>query len=131
MSGHHTAAELRRAEAATWGPRPVAERPQRMPLLSFKPMVKGALRGFATIELPIELTIADIPILTSHGKIWAGLPSKPVLDRDGLHVKIDGKPQYASILSWRDRKLSDKFSAAVVALVQADHPATLSEEGAP
>lgn len=31
------------------------ENSSRMRLLSFKPLTKGALRGFATVELPIGL----------------------------------------------------------------------------
>jgi len=36
-----------------------------------------------------------------------------------------GKAQYASILSWRDRDLADRWSAAVVALVRAAYPDAL------
>jgi hypothetical protein len=114
-------AELRRAEDATWGPRADSERPKRMRLVSFKAISKGALRGFATVELPIGLTISDVPVLTSNGKSWAALPAKPVLDPDGPHARTDGKPVYAAILHWRDRALSDRFSAAVVDLVNAAH----------
>jgi hypothetical protein len=57
----------------------VAVRP-RLRLLSFKPLRKNSLIGFANVELPIALLIADIPILTSHGKIWAAMPGKPFLD---------------------------------------------------
>ena len=60
-------------------------------------------------------------MLTSHGKAWATVPSKPVLDRDGKQVEVSGKRQYAPILEWRDRDLADRFSVAVVALVEAEH----------
>jgi hypothetical protein len=93
-----------------------------MRLISFKPLIKGALRGFAHIELPIGLRIADCPVLISHGKAWAPPPSKPVLDREGRHVEVNGKKQYAPILEWRDRDLADRFSAAVVELVREAHP---------
>jgi hypothetical protein len=95
--------------------------PRRMRLVSFKPLAKGALRGFAHLELPNGLRITDCPVLTSNGKAWATLPSKPVLDREGRHVEVSGKKQYASILEWRDRDLSDRFSSAVVELVRAKH----------
>ena len=101
-------------------PPPVA-RP-KMRLVNFKPMTKGALRGFASIELPSGLLIEDCPVLVSSGKAWASLPSRPVLDRQGRHVKPDGKPQYVSILKWRDRDLADRWSAAVVELVRQQHP---------
>jgi hypothetical protein len=97
-----------------------------MRLVSWKPLAKNSLRGFATIELPIGLKISDIPVLVSHGKAWASLPSKPQLDKDGQHKRdVNGKPAYAPILEWRDRDLSDRFSAAVIDLIRASHPEAL------
>lgn len=124
---HHSQKSLRRAEAATWGSPPVTERP-RMRLISWKPLRKNSLRGFATVELPIGLKIVDCLVLVSNGKAWATLPSKPVLDAEGRHAKPDGKAQYASVLEWRSRDLSDRFSAAVVALVRERHLEDLEAE---
>jgi hypothetical protein len=130
--------ELRRAEAATWGaiarpdanPARSAERP-RMRLISWKSVAKGSLRGFATVELPIGLKLIDCPVLTGLNGPWANLPSKPVLDREGRHAKRDGKPQFATVLDWRSRELSDRFSAAVIALVRAAHPDALGRDADP
>jgi hypothetical protein len=96
-----------------------------MRLLKWRPLVKNSLRVFADVELPIGLTIRDVPVLASHGKTWAALPSKPVLDSDGRQVETNGKRQYVSLLEWRDRNLSDAFSAKLVALVRAQHPGAL------
>ncbi len=107
-----------------------ADRP-RMRLVSFKPLTKGTLRGFATVELPIGLRITDCPVLVGSRGAWACLPSKPILDREGKHVRPDGKKgQYASILEWRDRDLSTRFGQAVVELVRAKHPDLLDEDKA-
>jgi hypothetical protein len=100
-----------------------------MRLISFKPLVKGALRGFANIQLPIGLMITDCPVCVSHGNAWASLPSKPVLDRDGKHVEVNGKRQYAAFLSWGDRQTAERWSNAVVALIRTAHPEAL--EAAP
>src|SRR5262245_1960083 len=99
---------------------------RRMRLLSFRPLLRGALRGFACVELPIGLKIKDVPILISNGKAWASLPAKPVLGQDGKHVEVSEKKQYAAILEWRNRQLSDGFSNAVVAAVRASHPDALA-----
>jgi hypothetical protein len=107
----------------------IDDRP-RMTLEAFRPMVKGALRGFATVRLPIGLLIADIPVCTSHGKVWASLPSKPILDRDGRHAEEGGKKKYAPILAWSDRVTADKWSDAVVALVREQHPDALDDGNA-
>lgn len=98
-----------------------------MRLVSWRPLPKNALRGFATVELPIGLTVVDCPVLVSNGKPWASLPSKPQIDREGRHrADINGKPAYTAILSWRDRDLADRFSQAVVDLIRAEHPGDLS-----
>ena len=97
--------------------------PRRMRLVNFRPLVKGALRGFATVQLPIGLTINDVPVLSSHGKVWASLPAKPQIDSEGRQKRdANGKPAYIAILQWRDRDLADRFSQAVVELVRAAHP---------
>jgi hypothetical protein len=130
MSGHTaTQAELRRGERATWGLKPGGSltRP-KMRLVSWKPLIKNSLRGFATIELPIGLRMFDVPVLVSNGKAWASLPSKPQIDKDGQHKRdANGKPAYAPILEWRDRDLADGFSAAVVALIRDAHPEALED----
>jgi hypothetical protein len=98
-----------------------------MRLEAFRPMVKGSLRGFATVRLSIGLVIADIPVCTSHGKVWASLPSKPILDRDGRHAEEGGKKKYVPILVWSDRVTADKWSDAVVARVREQHPDALDD----
>jgi hypothetical protein len=122
----------RRAEAATWGARPDASlgRP-KLRLLSWKPLVKNNLRGFATVELPIWLKIHHIPVLVGRNGPWASLPSKPQLDRDGRQkTDANGKAAFAPVLEWRSREMSERFSKAVVALVRAAHPDDLND-GAP
>jgi len=134
MSGRTTATEakLRRGERL-WGDLPdlgpaVTPAPKRMRPISFKPLVKNSLRGFATVELPIGLKISDIPVLVSNGKAWAALPSKPVVDKDGQHKRdVNGKPQYGTLFEWAYRDLSDRFSQTVIALVRAEHPAALDD----
>ena len=105
---------------------PGNQSPSRIRLISFKPHVKGVLRGFATVELPNGLTISDCQVCISHAKLWASLPSKPVLDCDGRQIEHNGKKQYVPVLRWRDQETADRWSAAVIALVRAEHPEALS-----
>jgi hypothetical protein len=96
-----------------------------MKLVEFRPFVKNSLRGFATVELKDGLMIADCPVhAASSGRLWASLPAKAMLDRDGKQIVVDGKKQYDAILKWRDRELGG--SEAVVTLVRAEHPEALS-----
>lgn len=108
------------ATAVGYGDRPA---PRQLRLISWKPIVRGALRGFATVELPIGLRIIDIPVMIGSNGPWATLPSKPELDSEG-HRKLDinGKPTWAPVLEWRTRELRERFADAVVALVRQAHP---------
>lgn len=97
-----------------------------MKLRAWRPMIKNSLRGFATVELPSGLVINDIAILTKSNGSWANLPAKPQVDRDGQpKIGANGRPLYAKIVEWRDRDLQDRFSAALCALIVAEHPDAL------
>ena len=102
----------------------------RMRLEAFKALRKGSLIGFATVRLPIGLTISDVPVCTSHGKIWASMPSKPILDAEGRHaIDANSKRRYVPILQWSDRETADRWSQAVVELVRQKHPGVLDDGG--
>jgi hypothetical protein len=100
---------------------------EQMRLLGWRPVRQGRLYGFAEIELPIGLIIGEIPLLRGSEGLWAVLPSKPELDRDGRTVRTggDGKALYREIMRWRSRRLRTAFSERVVALVRAAHPGDL------
>jgi hypothetical protein len=101
--------------------------PPRLRLLRWRPAVKGALRGFADVEFWFGLKIADCPVLISHGRAWVSFPGKPVFT-DGRHQHDEhGKPAYTTLLSWRDRKLQDRFSAAVLQLILERHPGAFDQ----
>jgi hypothetical protein len=122
-----SAVKLRRSEVAAWGHRPntAPDRP-KLRLISWKPLNKKSLRGFATLQLPIGRKVSDCRVFVSNGKAWASVQSKPQIDREGRQ-KTDGtgKVVYAPVLEWRSRDLADRFSDAVVALVRAEHPGDL------
>jgi hypothetical protein len=104
-----------------------------MRLVEWRPLHRNSLRGFVVVELPmIGLTIADIAVCMAHGRPWASLPTKPMLNSDGAAMRDStGKIRYSPILRWRDRALGDRWSDAVVALVRAAHPGALDDGGAP
>jgi hypothetical protein len=117
-----TPSELRAGEAAAWG---AVKR--RMQLLVWRALRKGALRGFATVELPSGLRLIDCPVCV-NGRAWANLPGQPLLDKDGRQqLDARGKGAYCAVLLWRSRELQDQWSQAVVALVRAAHPGDLDE----
>jgi hypothetical protein len=80
--------------------------------------------------LAIGLRIDDCPVLVSHGKAWASLPSKPQLDKDGRQKRdASGRPAYTPVLEWKSREIDNRFSDAVVALIRHHHPEALEEAG--
>ena len=45
------------------------------------------------------------------------------LETDGsVYRGTDGKPKYTPILEWTNRDTSDRFSSAVIAAIEQDHP---------
>jgi hypothetical protein len=127
---HPSETVLRRGESLL-RPDPEASR-RRMRLVEWRPLVKGSLRGFASVELPSGLQIIDCPVFAGNkGRSWAGLPSKPQLDRDGIQRFVDGKPAYTPVLAWCDKALRDRWSDAVVALVRQAHPEAFDGGGQP
>jgi hypothetical protein len=114
--------------AATAASRSEHPAPRPMRLISFKPVRKNSLRGFCSVELPIGLRIDDISIHVSHGRTWASLPAKPMLDAEGRQKRdANGKAAYSAMLQWRDRELADRFSERVVELVRQSHPGAIDE----
>jgi hypothetical protein len=101
-----------------------------MRLLSFSRLVKNSLHGFCSLELPKHMRFLDCSVLISHGRARVSLPSKPLFGQDGQQKRdIDGKPAYASVVQWRDRGLSDRFSDATIELVRTAHPGALDPAG--
>jgi len=106
--------------------RNIAPRPRQMELLSFRPIRKNSLRGFCSVQLPNGLLIHDIPVLCSHGKYWATLPSKPMIDSAGIVLRDDaGKIRYGVVNEWPTPDLQHEFSKRVVTLIRAQYPNAL------
>jgi hypothetical protein len=98
------------------------ERP-RLKLVRWRKAQRGFVVGFADVELPIGLRIADIMVIAKDGKAWVNLPGKPrLVTVDGKRqpaVGADGKPIYDPVLSWRSQALAEAFSERVIEMVRA------------
>jgi hypothetical protein len=94
---------------------------------SFAPIRKNTLRGFATVQLPSGMIVADVGIHSDSGRAWASPPSKAMLDRNGAALRDEvGKVRYSPIISFASKDLRDKFSAAIIDAMEAAHPGELS-----
>lgn len=99
-------------------------------LISWKPFAKNSLRGFATVRLGKSLKIADCGVHSSHGRRWVGMPSKPMIDRDGAVVRDDrGKVKYVPLVEWTNKESADMFSEAVIEAVEREHPGATEADG--
>jgi hypothetical protein len=94
----------------------------RMQLLSWKPIVKDALRGLASVSLPCGLTI-----LIGRDGAWANLPARPMLEAKGRHVRPPSEtPQYVAIPQCKSKDLSSRFSDRLVAPILDKDPRALA-----
>jgi hypothetical protein len=96
----------------------------RMRLISFKPIGKNGLAGFASVELAIGLRLHELPVFAGgQNGPWVALPRRPALDRERRQrIGADGKPAFEPVAEWRDRETSNRFSASVIDLIRAIHP---------
>ena len=90
-----------------------------MKISDWRPMQRGSLLGFATVEMPSGLIVHDVPINRSGESTWASPPGKPRLDRDKKPVIENGKVRYDKVLGFRDRDVRDRWSEAVIAELSA------------
>ncbi len=81
------------------------------------------LLGFARIELPSGLVLADVTVLMGDRGPWASAPSKPMIGKDGTATKdAAGKIKYVPVVEFTSKEVRQRFSDAVVAGLQAAHP---------
>jgi len=103
-------------------------KPMPVVILDWRPMKRNSLLGFAKIQLG-ALKISDVTVNTNSGRLWAGLPSKPMIDREGAAMRNDaGKIRYVPILEWDNKNTGDRFSDSVVAALEAAHPGATREQ---
>jgi hypothetical protein len=101
----------------------------RMRLDDFKIMTRNTLRGFATITIePMGLTIEDVHVhQAAGGTCYALLPSKPQVRSDGTVIRRDdGRVAYSPVLRFANRESGDRFSIAVIQLIQRRFPEALA-----
>ena len=99
-------------------------------LLSWKSVTQNSLRGFAKVRIGKALIVNDVVVHCSHGRRWASMPSKPVVDKAGVALRDDkGKLRYVPIIEWGDRETADSFSEGVIQAVEREHPGATGGDG--
>jgi hypothetical protein len=87
---------------------------------AWKPYDRNTLKGFADLWLrTARLNIRGCAVHEKNGRRWVQLPAKPQLDQDRQVVCDDaGKVQYAKILDFDSREVSDRFNAAALKAIE-------------
>ncbi len=88
--------------------------------VSFKPIHRGSLRGFASITLDdLMMTIHGIGIhVHDNGSSWASPPAQPLVEGGALLKSGDGKLTYSPpLIEFRDRGVRNAWSQAVIRAV--------------
>jgi len=98
-----------------------------MKILEWRPLNKGALRGFAKIELRSGMVISDVTILVGANGPWASPPSKPQIGRDGAVMKdAAGKARYTPIIEFSSKEIRDRWSTQIIDALRTSHPEALA-----
>ena len=89
----------------------------------FRPLVKNSLRGFARVRLPSGMVLHDVAVHVRNDRTWVSPPGRPAIGRDGTQMKDQaGKLVFSPTVSFADRPTSDRFTAMVLAALQASNP---------
>ncbi len=88
----------------------------------FKAVTRNSLRGFARARMPSGVIFHDVGIYEKDGARWASPPSKAMIGRDGKQIERNGKPAWQPVVSFATKEVRDRFSAAVIAAIEAAHP---------
>ena len=92
-------------------------------ILDWRPLRKNNLLGFAKIELPSGMILADVTILIGERGPWASSPSKPMINADGHVLRDDrGKIRYAPIIEFTSKDVRNRFSNSVIEAMRLAHP---------
>ncbi|NBB69095.1 MAG: hypothetical protein GVY33_02040 [Alphaproteobacteria bacterium] len=90
-----------------------------MNITEWRPINKGTLLGFATVEMPSGMVIHDVGINRNGDGTWASPPGKPQLDRDKQLIFKNGKLQYAKVVGFTSKDRRDRWSDAIIAELTA------------
>jgi hypothetical protein len=87
------------------------------------PVVRNTLRGFCRARMPSGVVLHDNGVHEKNGTWWVSPAAKPMLNRDGQHIKDHaGKPMWSPAVSFASKELRDKFSAAVLGALRTVRP---------
>src|SRR5262245_30750554 len=97
-------------------------------IVDWRPFHKGALLGFAKVEMPSGLIVNDVTICTGPNGSWASPPGKLLVGRDGAVMKDgSGKARYVAVIEFASKDVRTRWSDAVIAAMRATHPEVFAD----
>ena len=93
----------------------------------WKPLRRGALRGFVTATFPSGMLMHEICVFATNGKFWASPPSKPMLKDGKVLVDDNGKSKYAPLIEFISKAVRDRWSSSIVDALLAEYPEALRD----
>lgn len=90
-----------------------------MKCLRWKALERGAMLGFADLQLDNGMVLLGCTLLQSNGRRWCNPPSRPQLDSDKKLTFEGGKLLYSPIIEFTDKALRSAWSDAAVAAIAA------------
>jgi DNA-binding cell septation regulator SpoVG len=127
-----TETALRRAEAATWGPR-------LAPAIKIRRFVPhhntaGTMLAFLTAETPSGMIVHGLKLMIGpQGKHWIALPNVKRRDPDDDRPMLneDGRPIWDPVIEFASRDARDRFGALVLEALRRAHPEAFDGERVP
>lgn len=99
----------------------------------FRRFRKNSLLRFAELRLPdLRLLIRGVSINETSGRRWVGMPSKPMVDKEGNQLRDErGKVKYLAFLQFDTREVANAFSDAAIRAVLAHDPSAFEDAPSP
>jgi hypothetical protein len=98
-------------------------------ILSWRPLRRGALLGFAKVAFPSGVVLAEVAIMRGPTHAWCAPPTRPRLHRGELVRKTNGKIQQLDLIEFMSSDIKDRWSHSIIAALRAQYPDFDSDDG--
>lgn len=71
--------------------------------------------------------LARLALDDGKNRLWLAAPAQKQLDRDGQpRLDANGRPVYRALIEFRNRRIAERFNAAVLDALRREHPYALA-----
>ena len=89
-------------------------------IVDFKPMTKGALRGFADVRHQTGITLRACPVFARDGRAWADVPGRLIGRTERGRALIE------AAVTFPDPAMKIAWSGRVIRAMRLAHPDVLA-----